>query len=326
MWKYVARRALASIPVLLLASVLIFVLVREFGADPARQRCGASRDPVCITRVREQLGLDRTLPVQYVEEMRHFVTGNWGTSLRSDQSVNELIGDALRETAPLAFWSVLLSLGIAVYIGVTSARHPGSVRDHTYTVLAFAGIAMPTFWLGLLVIQAFTYEMQQRLHLSEPFFYSIPNPVGSGALNSFRELALPVLVLSVQLVAGWSRYQRSALIDEMHGDHIRTARAKGLTERRVVWKHGFRGSATSLVTVVAIDAGALIGGVVITERVFSRPGMGTLLLAALRDGDTAVLLPWMLVVGVVVILANLFADVLYAALDPRVRLVTGRAS
>jgi peptide/nickel transport system permease protein len=326
MWKYVARRALASIPVLLLASVLIFLLVREFGADPARQRCQASRDPQCIVRVRAQLELDRPVPVQYLDEMKSFVTGDWGNSLRSDRSVSELIRDAMAETVPLAFWAVVVSLVLAVLVGVTSARHPGSVRDHSFTVLAFAGIAMPTFWLGLLVIQAFTYELQKRLGLSEPIFYSIPNPVSSGMVDSFRELALPVFVLSVQLVAGWSRYQRAALADELHGDHIRTARAKGLSERRVVWKHGMRSSSTSLVTVVAIDAGALIGGVVVTERVFSRPGMGTLLLAALRDGDTAVLIPWMLVAGVAVILANLFADVLYAVLDPRVRLVSGSPS
>jgi len=324
MWKYVGRRALASIPVLLLASILIFLLVREFGADPARIRCGATRDPHCLTRVREHLGLDRPLVVQYADEMRGFVSGDWGTSQRSDQSVQTLIRDALGDTAQLAFWAVLVSVVLAVAIGVSSARHPRSVRDYTFSTLAFAGIAVPTFWLGLLVIQFFTYELQQWFHLKEPIFYSIPNPVSSGVVDYGRELFLPVLVLSVQLVAGWSRYQRAALSDELHGDHIRTARAKGLTERRVVWKHGLRGSSTSLVTVIAIDAGALIGGVVVTERVFSRPGMGTLLLNALQDGDTAVLLPWMLVVGIVVILFNLFADVLYAALDPRVRLDASR--
>ena len=320
MWKYVGRRALASIPVLLLASVLIFLLVREFGADPARVRCGQTRDPHCVTRVRDQLGLDRPLVVQYADEMQGFVTGDWGTSQRSDQSVQAMIGDALGDTAQLAFWAVLVSAVLALAIGVTSARHPRSVRDYTLSTLAFAGIAVPTFWLGLLVIEFFTYQLQQWFGLSEPIFYSIPNPVGSGVIDYARELFLPVLVLSVSLVAGWSRYQRAALSDELHGDHIRTARAKGLTERRVVWKHGLRSSSTSLVTVIAIDTGALIGGVVVTERVFSRPGMGTLLLDALQNGDTAVLLPWMLVVGVVVIVANLLADVVYAALDPRVRL------
>jgi peptide/nickel transport system permease protein len=325
MWKYVARRAVASIPVLVLASLLVFVLVREFGADPARQRCGTSRDPGCVARVRDQLGLDRPLPVQYVAEMADFVTGNWGTSLRSDQSVGELIGRGLRETGPLVFWAMVVSLAAAVAIAVVSARHPGSLRDHAFTVVAFAGIAVPTFWLALLVIQTFTYELQQVLGLDEPIFYSIPNPVRSGVVDSFRELALPVVVLAVQLVAGWSRYQRASLIEEFQSDHIRAARAKGLTERSVVWKHALRGSSSSLVTIVAIDAGALVGGVVVTERVFSRPGMGTVLLNALRDGDTAVLIPWLLVVGIAVIVANLVADVLYAWLDPRVRLVGSAA-
>lgn len=322
MGKYVARRALAAVPMLLLASVLVFVLVREFGADPARIRCTGSRDPSCVARVRDQLGLDRPLPVQYVDTMADFVTGDWGTSQRSDRSVRAAIGDALGETAPLVFWAVTVSVVLALAIGVSSARRPGSMRDAAFSALAFAGIAVPSFWLGLLCIELLTYQLQQGLDLTEPIFYSVPNPVGHGVWNSIRELALPVLVLSVQLVAGWSRYQRAALIDELHSDYVRTARAKGLSERRVVWKHGLRGSATSLVTVVAIDAGALVGGVVVTERVFSRPGMGTLLLESLRDGDTAVLLPWMLVVGAAVIGANLVADVLYAVLDPRVRLAT----
>ncbi|MEI8000769.1 MAG: ABC transporter permease [Actinomycetes bacterium] len=320
MWKYLGRRALVSIPVLLLASVLIFLLVREFGADPARLRCGASRDPGCLVRTRADLGLDRPLPVQYGDEMWHFATGRWGTGLRSDRSVLESIGQALGETGQLVGWALLVSVVAAVAVGVASARRPGSVRDHTFTTLAFAGIAVPSFWLGLLAIQVFTYDLQRWLGARSPLLYSIPDPLSGGPAGYFRELALPVLVLSVQLVAGWSRYQRSALLDELHGDHIRTARAKGLTERRVVWKHGLRGSLTALITVVAIDAGALVGGVVVTERVFSRPGMGTLLLNALRDGDTAVLLPWTLVVGAAVIVFNLIADVAYAALDPRVRL------
>jgi peptide/nickel transport system permease protein len=143
--------------------------------------------------------------------------------------------------------------------------------------------------------------------------------VGRGALDYFRELALPVFVLSVQLVAGWSRYQRSSMLEELNRDYIRTARAKGLTRRKVVWKHGLRNSLSALVTVVAIDVGALFGGLIITERVFSREGMGTLLLNALRNGDTAVILPWMLVVGAFIIAFNLLADVLYGVLDPRVR-------
>ena len=319
MLKYVGRRALASIPVLLLASVMIFLLVREFGADPARIRCQQSRDPECRERITKRLGLDASLPEQYVTFMGDFVQGDWGNSQRTDRSVADSIKDDLWETSQLAFWGVTLSVGVAMAVGVYSARKPYSAGDSTFTALSFAGIAMPTFWFGLLLIQYLTFELQQALGTEQPIFYSIPNPAGSGPVEYTRELALPVIVLSVQLVAGWSRYQRSSMLEELHSDYIRTGRAKGLSERRVVWKHGLRNSVSPLVTVVALDFGALFGGLIITERVFSRPGMGTLLLSALNNGDTQIILPWMLVTGALIIVFNLFADVLYGVLDPRVR-------
>jgi peptide/nickel transport system permease protein len=251
--------------------------------------------------------------------MGDFLQGDWGESERTDRSVAASIGSDLWETTQLAFWGVLFSGAVALTVGVYSASRPYSAGDYLFTGLAFAGLAMPTFWLGLLMINYLTFELHQLTGGAEPFFYSIPNPVGSGALDYFRELALPVFVLSVQLVAGWSRYQRSSMLEELNRDYIRTARAKGLTRRKVVWKHGLRNSLSALVTVVAIDVGALFGGLIITERVFSREGMGTLLLNALRNGDTAVILPWMLVVGAFIIAFNLLADVLYGVLDPRVR-------
>lgn len=320
MLRLAVRRVLASIPVLVLASVLVFVLVREFGADPARIRCEQSRDPRCIERVERELGLDRALPVQYVDFMGDFVTGDWGTSQRTDRSVSASIGDALWDTSQLAFFGVLVSIGLAVAIGVYSAGHPRSPGDHALTALSFAGLAMPTFFVGLLAIQFLTHDLQELVGTKEPIFYSIPNPVGSGVLGYVRELALPVLVLAVGLVPAWSRYQRAAMLEQLDSDYIRTAAAKGLSRRQVVWKHGLRNSLGPLVTVVALDVGALFGGLVITERVFSRPGMGTLLVDSLRNGDTAVVLPLVLVTGAIVVAFNLLADLVYGVLDPRVRL------
>ncbi len=320
MAKYVLRRVLYSIPVLILASILIFVLVREFGTDPARARCGASRDKTCIPRVEKQLGLDKSLPVQYVDYMTDFVQGQWGDSQRTGQSVADSIQRDLWDTSQLAFWAVLFSGGIAVAVGVYSASKPYSPADYTFTGLAFAGVAMPTFWFGLLMIQYFTYELQQWTGSADVLFRSIPFAEGPQTpLQYFQELALPVFVLSIQLVAGWSRYQRSSMLEELNSDYIRTAKAKGLRRRKVIWKHGLRNSLSALVTVMAIDIGALFGGLIITERVFSRPGMGTLLLTALRNGDTNILLPWMLVTGTLIIIFNLIADVMYGVLDPRVR-------
>jgi peptide/nickel transport system permease protein len=316
---FVLRRIAVSIVVLFVASMLVFVLVREFGADPARVRCHNSRDVGCRARVEKQLGLDRSLPEQYVDYMGDFVQGDWGQSQRTDRSVAATIGDGLWESTQLAFWGVLFSAGIAVAVAVYSASRPYSRGDYFFTGLAFAGIAMPTFWFGYLTIQYLTYELQNLLGSSEPIFFSIPDPSGHGIVHYFRELALPVLVLSVGLIAGWSRYQRSAMLDELNQDYILTARAKGLTRRAVVWKHGLRNSLAALVTIVALDAAALFGGLILTERVFSRPGMGEVLLDGLKNGDTQIVLPWMLVTGAIVIAFNLLADLLYGALDPRVR-------
>jgi len=227
----------------------------------------------------------------------------------------------LWSTSQLALWAVLLSGGIAIAVGVYSASRPYSPGDYAFTGLAFAGLALPTFWLGLLMIQYLTYELQQWTGSVNVILRSIPFADGAkNPVQYFQEIALPVFVLSVQLIAGWSRYQRSSMLEELNSDYIRTARAKGLPRRKVIWKHGLRNSLSALVTVVALDVGALFGGLIITERVFSRPGMGTLLLSALTNGDTNILLPWMLVTGALIIVFNLIADVMYGVLDPRVRI------
>ena len=300
--------------------MLVFVLVREGGGDPARIRCENSRQEFqCQERVRRELGLDRSLPAQYLDFMGDFLQGDWGQSQRTDRSVSASIGDALGETGQLAFWGLLFSGAIALGVGVYSASRPYSIGDYLFTGLCFAGIAMPTVWLGLMASQLLTHDLQDAVNSTEPIFFNIPNPLGSGFVDYLRELTLPVLVLSVQLIAGWSRYQRSALLEELNSDYIRTARAKGLTRRKIVWKHGLRNSLTALVTVMALDIGALFGGLIITETLFARPGMGKLLVESLENGDTQVILPWMLVVGAIIVFFNLVADLLYGVLDPRVR-------
>src|SRR5581483_3325696 len=198
MLRYILRRVAYSIPVLVLATMLIFVLVREFGADPARARCLHSRDVHCYPNAKHELGLDKSLPTQYVDFMGDFLQGKWGTSQRTDQSVAESIRNALGDTSQLALWGVLFSGAIAVTVGVYSANKPYSPGDYLFSGLAFAGIAMPTFWFGLLCIQFFTYDLQQWVGAAQPIFYSIPNPVSSGIVDYAREFTLPVLVLSVQ--------------------------------------------------------------------------------------------------------------------------------
>jgi peptide/nickel transport system permease protein len=319
MTAYVVRRVVYSLIVLLVASVLVFLLVRGFGPDPAA-RVRASRDKAAYVRERHHLGLDKPLATQYVDTMDRIVRFEWGDSFKTGRSVTVAIRSALWQTMQLAFWGVVVSAFLAICIGVYSANRPYSAGDYVFTGLSFAGLAMPTFWFGLLCIHFLSYELRNLLGTSMPIFYSVPIDTGGGPIEYARHLALPVLVLSVQLVAGWSRYLRSSMLEVMGSDYIRAARARGLNRRQVVLKHGLRNSLTALVTVMAIDAGVLIGGLVVTETIFSIPGMGKLFVDSLTAGDTNVLIPWLMVTGAFIVAFNLLADVLYGALDPRVRL------
>lgn len=317
---FVARRLLVAIPVLLLASVLVFVLVRST-TDPAG-RLRRNADTEAYQRERERLGLDDPLVEQYTRWLGDFVRGDWGESAETRRPVSEEIRRALWNTTQLVVAGVAVSVLAAVAIGVVSALRRGSLVDHALTGLTLAGLSVPTFVFALVAIELLTYQLGRALGWTEPLFFSVgtSSPEGGVPFDYLRHLALPVLVLSVQLVAGWSRYQRTAMIDAMGSAWVRTARAKGLPRRTVVLRHGLRSALGPLVTIVALDIGVLFGGLVVTETIFSWPGMGRLLYDSVLAGDTDVLLAWLMVTGVIVIVANLVADVLHAALDPRVRL------
>lgn len=320
MFSYAARRVLISIPVLLVASVLVFVFVRAT-ADPTT-RLRLSRDPHAIQRERTRLGLDKPLPVQYGNWLKDFSRGRWGESYKTRRSVAAEIRSKLWVTAQVAFFGVVVSLVIAVAIGVFSAVRQYSMLDYVFTGLSFAGLAMPIFWFALLLIQFLSYDLQRWLGWDQPLFFSVGlhDPTGSVPFGYFRHIALPVACLAVQLVAGWSRYQRASMLEAMGSDYLRTARAKGVPGRKVIFKHALRNALIPLVNVTAIDMGALFGGLIITETIFSLPGMGRLLVDSLLNGDTAILLPWLMVTAAFIVVFNLFADLMVGVLDPRVRL------
>ncbi|MBV8949964.1 MAG: ABC transporter permease, partial [Actinobacteria bacterium] len=225
-------------------------------------------------------------------------------------------------TVQLMFWGVVISAAVAIAIGVYSAVRQYSVLDYGLTGMTFLALAMPPFWFGLIAIQFFSADVKTWFHLQDPLFYSIG--LHKGGLSGFnldyvRHLALPVITLTVQIVAGWSRYQRAAMLDVMSADYIRTARAKGVPRRRVIFKHGLRNALIPLVTVIALDVGVLFGGLIVTETIFSIPGMGRLFYDSLLGGDATVLVSWTVVTAVFVIAFNLLADVAYGWLDPRIR-------
>ena len=337
MLTFIVRRILYSIPVVLIASALVFVFVRETTNPLAR--LSQVRDPSARTELGLRIGLYKhpchavgerdvlvctktTVFEQYGVWLKDFVHGRLGVSNVSGRPVSKDLRAAFGKTLQLIFWGVGLAALIAIFIGVYSAIRQYSLLDYTFTGLSFVGLSMPPFWFGLIAIQFFAYQLPKWLGQSQPVFCSIGlhGGCGSGFPDYLRHLALPIATMTVQVIAEWSRYQRSSMLDVMSSDYIRTARAKGLPRRTVVLKHGLRNALIPLVTVMAVDIGALFGGLIITEQIFSIPGMGKLFVDALTNGDTNVLLAWMMTTAVFIILFNLLADVLYGVLDPRVRL------
>ncbi|QHC61199.1 ABC transporter permease [Rathayibacter sp. VKM Ac-2760] len=321
MIRYIARRFLYSVPVILLASFILFWAVRS-AFDPLG-KLRQSRDPGAVQREIERLGLDRPIPEQYLIWIREFLLGNWGVSSRTGGDVGALIGTAVWPTLQLIIWGILIAGILAALIGTYSAVKQYSVTDYVFTGASYVGIALPAFWFGLILIQLFAVWPVQSLGATEPplFFVGLHSPGQSGFdLDYLRHLVLPVATLTITLIASWSRFGRASMLDTLSSDYVRTARAKGVPKRQVIIRHALRNSLAPFLTVVALDAGILFGGLVVTEQIYSIPGMGKLFLDSLLAGDVFVLLPWMMLVALAVVVFNLLADLSYALLDPRVKL------
>jgi peptide/nickel transport system permease protein len=319
LFNYSLRRFLASIPVVIVASLIVFWAVRTTFDPCARLRVGqggAQRYAEC--RARE--GLDRSILSQWWEWLTGFVRGDWGKSSRTGEAISEMIWRALGNTVQLIFWGVVISAAIAIAVGVISAVKQYGLPDHVLTALAYIGLAMPPFWFALVAMQIVT---ERKVAGEEPFLYfvGLHSPGESGFnLDYVRHLILPVATLTVQIVAAWSRFQRASMLDALGADHVRTARSKGMTEASVITKHALRNALIPLATVISLDAGVLFGGLIITETLFSIPGMGRLFNDALLAGDVYVVMAWMVVAAVFIVIFNLFADLAYSILDPRIRL------
>jgi peptide/nickel transport system permease protein len=322
MLAFAARRVLVAIPILVVASVLVFAFMRAT-TDPGQALINPRMTAEQTEQVRHAMGLDRSGPAQYAGWLASFVRGDWGVSLTYQAPVAPIIRERLANTVKLMVTAVALSALLAVGIGVVSAVRARTPIDYALTGLSFLGISLPIFWLALMIQLVLGFYLMRWLGRSEPVFATFgmhaPGEQGFRLGDFLRHAALPSLALMVQLVAGWSRYERASMLEVMGSDYLRTGRAKGLRERRVVLVHALRNALVPLVTVMAVDVGALFGGLIVTEVVFSWPGMGTLFTEALRSGDYPVVLPWLMVTAAFIIVFNLLADVLYGVLDPRVR-------
>jgi peptide/nickel transport system permease protein len=323
MLQFAVRRLVVSIPLLIVASVLVFTVLHLTTDPAAGLRVNPRISAEDIERYRHDLGLDRSGPAQYFAWLGNFVRGNWGTSLFTSIPVAGQIREALVNSMFLGIIGFAIALLIGVTVGVVAAVKQYSVFDYMATSGAFIFLSIPVFWFALIVQLLFGLYMVRWLGLSEPIFFtaglSQPGSVGFDLVDRLRHVALPAVVLAVQSLAVYSRYMRASMLEVLGSDYLRTARAKGVPERRVIVKHGMRNALIPLTTQAAIDFGALAGGLIVTEAIFQWPGMGALFVRAMDDGDYAIALPWVMLTMTFVIVFNLVADILYAVLDPRIR-------
>jgi peptide/nickel transport system permease protein len=313
---------LGSIPVLVVASFISFWLIR-LSVDPLTKFRHQKDSARVLAEQRKALGLDHPIVVQWWNWLTDFVRGDMGTSSRTKDHVSSMVGRALWPSLQLLFWATLVSVAVALLLSVYSAVKQYSIGDYVFTGLSYIGIAMPDFWFALMAIALLTTGPVVWFHLAQPWVYSTglhSEGVNGFNLDYLRHLALPVLTLTVTSVAAWSRFGRASMLDVLHADYVRTARAKGVPRRKVIFKHAFRNAMIPFVTVTALDTAFLIGGVIIAEKIFAISGMGQAFLDALGAGDAPFLLAWFFLVAIAVIGFNLLADVIYVVLDPRIRL------
>jgi len=300
------------IPVVIIVSFLVFGLVNLLPGDPALMMLGENNnDPAAYDRLRTELGLNRPLPVQYVDWAAHAVTGDFGISLRDRLPIRDAIAGRVLPTLELAVLGLVISLCISIPVGVISALRPGSLIDSIATIGALSGVAVPHFFLGILLIELFAVDW----HLLPPSGY-IPPWEDLGA--NLRLMILPAIALSTGLTAVQMRHVRSSLLEVLHQEYVLTARAKGLQASVVVLRHALRNALIPLVTILGLEMGSLISGTVILETIFSVPGMGRLLVDSITFRDYPTVQAMVLLLALTVLVANLLADLTYGWLDPRV--------
>ena len=322
MVTYVIRRLLYSIPVLIAASFLIFTFVSVSSDPTGFLRMVPGADLATIERIEERKHLNDPVPVRYLHWVEEALTDQFGTTIIGDRPIWPDLRRVMGNTAQLLIAAVLLQIVLGVAIGVYSAVRQYSPFDYAATTFSFLGLATPNFWLALM-LQVLVVNILLKYDV-RLFYVSGLSSVDPGEgihfwLDRLQHLALPIFVIAIAGIASYSRYMRASMLEVVNSDYVRTARAKGLPERTVVMRHAFRNALIPLVTLIALDFGALFGGAVITETIFSLDGMGFYFVNALNEGDPYPIMAWLMVTATLIIVFNLIADVVYGYLDPRVR-------
>jgi peptide/nickel transport system permease protein len=309
---FLTRRLLQIIPTVILVSMLIFGLQQLLPGDPALIMAGEERDPKVLAEIRQQYRLDRPIPEQYFYWMKGVLSGNLGESMRLKASVGSLVSQKLPVTLQLAAMAFLIAIGIGIPAGIVSAVKKETAWDYGANLFSLWGLSTPNFWLGILLIFLFSVT----LGWLPASGYVRP---GENWEQSLATTIMPAFVLGNALAAVLMRHTRSAMLQAMGTDYVRTARAKGLAEGRVVLKHALRNAMTPVITLLALEFGTLLSGAVLTEQIFSIPGFGKLIVDSVFNRDYAVVQGVVLVTSTIYISLNLLADIAYMLVNPRLR-------
>lgn len=330
MKRFLARRLVELIPVVAGITLLTFLLIHLIPGDPVKVMLGERASPDEVARLRQQLGLDRSLPEQYVQYCLHAAQGDLGQSILRHTPVTEELARAFPATIELTLGALLIATVLGIPLGMAAAVRRGSWWDALCTTISLGGISMPVFWLGLMLVLLFPYYLNM-FYFSGRASAEFPHPTGfyvldailsgnpSNLADALGHLVLPCLTLSTIPLAMIARMTRSSMLEVLSQDYIRTARAKGLTERQVLWGHALPNALIPIVTAIGLQFGYLLGGAVMTETVFAIDGVGRLVVESVKLRDYPLVQGSVLAVALAVSLVNVLVDLLYAWLDPRVR-------
>ncbi len=312
MLSYVTQRLLQAVPVLLFASIAVFLILRLIPGDPADMLAGEDASAAEVDAIRDQLGLNDPVPVQYVRWIGEIARGDLGISLRTGVAVTELLKLSLPATLELAVASYVIALAIGIPFGTIAGVKPRSAWDWALSFFTIGTLGVPNFLLGVLLLWLFAVNLGWFPASGRVSFVEDP-------INSIKYLALPSFALGTGLAAVLARYTRTTVQAAMGQDYIRTARAKGLRNHQVVIRHALRNSLIPIVTIVALQLGNVMAGAVVIERVFTRPGLGRMVVDAILNRDYVIVQSTLIILVVIFIVVNLIADITYGMLDPRVR-------
>jgi peptide/nickel transport system permease protein len=312
---FIIKRIFGAIPLLFIISIIAFLLVNFMPGNPVDMMIDTTISGAELQLKKEQMGLNDSLPVQYVDWLKEIVSGNLGYSFSKGSPVKDMILERVPATMTLMGLSLILSLLIAIPIGVLSATKQYSVWDYFLTFITLAGVSIPTFFLGL----SFIYLFAVKLGFFPTGMMSTPGTDFSVS-DTIKHIALPMTVLGLHGAAVYTRYMRSSMLEIIKQDYIRTARAKGTKEHKVIFVHALRNGLIPIVTLIGLSIPTLFSGAVITEQVFSWPGVGKLMVDSVFSRDYPVLMSLILITSIMVVLGNLLADILYSLVDPKVKL------